>query len=76
MFATYNYADNYSLVILKLLYDYDGDIDLMSDAPSMPPLREMQRLVAQSPRAQQKFFMLMDDVVDKHLVGIEDSYVG
>ena len=42
----------------------------------MPPLKEMHKLVARSPRAQAKFYLLMDDIVERHLYGSHQSYVG
>ena len=36
----------------------------------------MHRLVAQCPRTQAKFFLLMDDLVDRYLLSIGDSNVG
>ena len=37
---------------------------LTDDAPNMPSLQQMHQLIAQSPRAQAKFFFLMDDIAD------------
>ena len=42
----------------------------------MCTLQEMHRRVAASPRTQAKFRLLMDDLVDRYLLGIKYSYVG
>ena len=81
VFATFNFADSYSPVLFRLL---DGDHDcigevqfnLADDAPAMPTLRRMHQLTAQSPRAQAKFFLLMDDIADIYLMGIDHSFIG
>ncbi len=36
----------------------------------------MHKLVGQSPRAQAKFFLLMDDLADRFFMGIDGAYVG
>ena len=46
------------------------------DAPRMPTLKDMHKLVGQCPRAQAKFFLLMDDLADRFFMGIDGSYVG
>ena len=43
-------------------------------APDMPSLQEMHRLIAQSPRAQSKFFLLMDDIADIYFMGMDYSF--
>ena len=81
VFATFNFADNYSPVLFRLL-DADkheiGDIkcNLVDEAPNMPTLQQMHQLVARSPRAQAKFFLLMDDIVDIYLMGMDSSFIG
>merc|ERR1712023_446579 len=42
----------------------------------MPTLQRMHQLIAQSPRAQSKFFLLMDDIVDIYLMGMDNSFYG
>ena len=81
VFATFNFADTYSPVLFRLLDGEDdsiGDIQfkLADDAPTMPTLRKMHQLIAQSPRAQAKFFLLMDDIADIYLMGIDHSFIG
>ena len=81
VFATFNYADAYSPVLLQLLDAQEeiiGDIQfhLADDAPAMPTLQQMHRLIAQSPRAQAKFFLLMDDIADIYLMGMDFSFIG
>ena len=76
-----NFADNYSPVLFRLL---DGDHECISelrcnladDTPAMPSLQRMHQLIAQSPRAQAKFFLLMDDIADIYLMGIDNSFIG
>ena len=50
--------------------------DLTAQCPNMCTLQEMHRRVAASPRTQAKFWLLMDDLVDRYLLGIKYSYVG
>ena len=44
----------------------------------LPPQssQEMHRRVAACPRTQAKFWLLMDDLVDRYLLGIRHSYIG
>jgi hypothetical protein len=76
VFATFNFADAYSPVLFRLLRE-DGagqqsqvgeDItcDLTKEAPDMPSLQSMRQLIAQSPRAQARYSLLMDDIADIH----------
>lgn len=91
VFATYNFADSYSAVSFKLLNNDEdstgsdgrsaaemGEMSFMlsPDAPEMPTLKDMHKLIAQSPRAQSKFFILMDDIVDIYLLGFDQSFYG
>jgi hypothetical protein len=60
VFATFNFADNYSPVLFQLLDGEDQLLDnipfhLTDDAPNLPTLEKMHQLIAQSPRAQAKF---------------------
>ena len=62
VFATFNFADNYSPLLFQLVRGGPGgaveqigeDIKcrLTDDAPNMPSLQKMHQLIAQSPRAQ------------------------
>jgi hypothetical protein len=64
VFATFNFADNYSPLLFQLVRGGPGgaveqlgeDIKcrLTDDAPNMPSLQKMHQLIAQSPRAQAK----------------------
>ena len=49
---------------------------LTDDAPNMPSLQQMHQLIAQSPRAQAKFFLLMDDIADIYFMGMDFSFIG
>ena len=42
----------------------------------MPTLEKMHQLVARSPRAQAKFFLLADDIVDIYFMGMDQSFIG
>ena len=73
IFATTNYADTYS----PLLAAFAGVCSaaqpaspLEQEAPEMPSLQEMHRLVAESPRSQAVFLLHMDALVDQCLFGI------
>ena len=48
---------------------------LTDDAPNMPLFQQMQQLIAQSPRAQAKFFLLMDDIADIYFMGMDSSSI-
>ena len=88
IFMTANFADVYSPVLLSMiLADGDGNPvaepatmpwpdSLTKQCPEMCTLQSMHRLVAQCPRTQAKFFLLMDDLVDRYLLGIGNSNVG
>ena len=74
VFATFNFADTYSPLLFQLVRGGPGgsvefigeDIacHLTDDDPKMPSLQQMHQLIAQSPRAQAKFFLLADDLAD------------
>ena len=88
IFMTANFADVYSPVLLSMiLADGDGNpvaepaecpwpASLTRQCPEMHTLQSMHRLVAQCPRTQAKFFLLMDDLVDRYLLAIGNSNVG
>ena len=42
----------------------------------MPSLQQMHQMIAQSPRAQAKFFLLMDDIVDIYFMRMDQSFIG
>ena len=78
VFATFNFADNYSPVLFQLLDGEDQLLDnipfhLTDDAPNLPTLEKMHQLIAQSPRAQAKFFLLCDDIADIYFMGMDFS---
>ena len=86
VFATFNFADTYSPLLFQLVRGGPGgsaehigeDIvcHLTDDAPNMPSLQQMHQLIAQSPRAQAKFFLLMDDIADIYFMGMDYSFIG
>ena len=69
VFATFNFADTYSPLLFQLVRGGpDGSVEhigddimwhLTDDVPNMPSLQQMHQLIAQSPRAQAKFFLLL-----------------
>ena len=86
VFATFNFADNYAPLLFQLVRGgSDGSVEhigedivcsLTDDAPNMPSLQQMHQLIAQSPRAQAKFFLLMDDIADIYFMGMDSSFIG
>lgn len=83
VFATFNFADTYSPLLFQLVREgseqhigQDMVCHLTDDAPNMPSLQEMHQLIARSPRAQAKFFLLMDDIADIYFMGMDFSFVG
>ena len=86
VFATFNFADTYSPLLFQLVRGgADGSVEhigddivchLTDDAPNMPSLQQMHQLIAQSPRAQAKFFLLMDDIADIYSMGMDYSFIG
>ncbi len=86
VFATFNFADTYSPLLFQLLRgDPAGSVEhigdkivrhLTDDDPNMPSLQQMQQLIAQSPRSQVKFFLLMDDIADIYFMGMDYSFIG
>ena len=87
VFATFNFADTYSPVLFRLVQEglrpgsaappaLEIKCDLTGDAPDMLSLQQMHQLIADSPRAQAKFFLLMDDIADVYFMGMDYSFVG
>jgi len=91
VFATFNFADTYSPVLFRLVRDglrpsgaeppaedlgEDIVCSLTDDDPNMPSLQQMHQLIAQSPRAQAKFFLLMDDIADIYFMDMDQSFIG
>ena len=86
VFATFNFADTYSPLLFQLVRggpggsaEHIGDdivCHLTDDAPNMPSLQQMHQLIAQSPRAQAKFFLLLDDIADIYFMGMDYSFIG
>ena len=87
LFVTANFADVYSPILLSMVVRHEdgsavGDPievrrpNLAEQAPTMCTLQQMHRLVAASPRAQAKFWLLCDDLVDRFLLGIGHYYIG
>ena len=81
VFATFNFADTYSPLLFQLVrggpggsVEHIGDdivCHLTDDAPNMPSLQQMHQLIAQSPRAQAKFGLLLDDIADIYFMGMD-----
>ena len=77
IFMTANFADVYSPVMLSMcLVDANANnvappiqvlwTDLATQSPSMCTLQDMHRHVARHPRTQAKFWLLVDDLVDRY----------
>ena len=74
VFATFKCSDRYSPLLFQLVRGGPGgsaehigdDIlrHLAEDEPNMPSLQQMHQFMAQSPRAQAKLFLLMDDIAN------------
>ncbi len=82
LFITFNFADLYSPLCLWL---DDGPsaagaqavrLRIRCDDPRMPSLREMKQRLAKNPRALAKFFLLMQELGCRHLLGIDDLHIG
>ena len=81
LFVTFNFADTRSKLVYKLFTDAgknpdEFEIGLLQDNPCMPTLRQMHKLVAQSPRTQSKFFLFMLSTHVRHVLGIDDCWWG
>ena len=91
-FATPNFADTYNPLVKLLHdgpgptshLDAGGAPqaagsrrDFITAAePPMPSLRRMHEIVAQDPRAQAKFFLLMSELHYRYIVGIDRLHIG
>mgnify|MGYP003323513258 CR=1 FL=1 len=87
VFATFNFADTYSPVLFRLVQEglYPGSAappaleikcTLTDDAPDLPSLQQMHQLIAESPRAQAKFFLLMSELHYRFIIGVERLHIG
>ena len=81
VFATSNFADNYSPVLFQVLGSKNKLLDalpfrLTDAAINMPRLKKMRQFIAQSPRAQAKFFLRLDDIADMSSIGMDQSHIG
>ena len=50
--------------------------DIAQDEPPMPSLERMHQIVAEDPRAQAKFFILMTELHYRYLVGLDRLHIG
>ena len=89
LFYTANFADTYSPLTVLL---YDGDfsgvaaeharclgrtsITLFENAPKMPTLRNMHRIVAAHPTIQAKLFLLLEKVLMTEMLCIHGAFIG
>ena len=86
VFVTFNWADAYSPLLFQLVrggahgsVEHIGDdivCHLAGQDPNMPSLQQMHHLIAQSPRAQAKVFLLMNDIADIYFMGMAQSFIG
>jgi len=77
-FHTFNFADSYSRHVVEL---HEGPSaaetgQLCLEEPTMPPLEAMHRILAQDPRAQAKFYLLMIELSYRFCLGIERLKIG
>ena len=86
VFATFNFVDTYSPLLFRLVREGpDGSAEQIGDnivchrtedAPNMPSLQQMHKLIAEGPRAPARFFLLMGDIVDVYFMGMDVSWIG
>ena len=85
LFLTFNFADTYSRIVVNLDLGPAGGADqpadrtsytLLTDEPDMPSLADMHRIVARNPRAQAKFFLLMEELGLRYCCGLDELYIG
>ena len=82
LFMTCNFADTYMPLTLTL-YDPDNKqqlltqrMTLLQERPSLPTLREMHRVVAESPETQAQLFLLLEEIVLTELLCVQDAFIG
>jgi len=84
LFITFNFADLYSPICIWM---DDGPSSSSSsstnvrlrvavDDPYVPSLREMRRRLSKNPRALAKFFLLMQELACRFILGIDDIHLG
>ena len=89
LFYTANFADTYSPITVML---YDGEfcgvaleharclgrrsVNLFENAPEMPTLRDMHRIVAAHPTIQARLFLLLEGVLMTELLCIHGAFIG
>ena len=88
LFCTINLADSYHPVVLHL---YNSTTDtkegslqldaaylehLASTEPAMPTLQTMRKICSSSPRSAAKFWLLLHDLILRHLFGIASAQLG
>jgi hypothetical protein len=85
LFMTANFADTYCPLVLSLFDASQTDpasrwttqrVYLLEDEPAMPTLQVMHKLTASSPRTQATFFLLMEELVYRFLLGIDTVAIG
>jgi len=83
-FCTPNHADTYSPLMCLLhqgpdRHDHTGEstnADILKACPQMPPLERMHQIAASNPRAQAKFYLLMQELHFSHIQGLEKLSIG
>ena len=89
LFYTANFADTYSPITVML---YDGEfcgvaleharclgrrsVNLFENAPEMPTLRDMHRIVAAHPTIQARLFIHLERVLMTELLCIQGAFIG
>lgn len=81
VFLTTNFADTYSAFTVALMNGAGEPlgrrtVNLLEDAPDMPPLRDIHRMLAKHPMIQVKLFLLFDRLVHQELLCIRNAFCG
>ena len=89
LFMTCNFADSYSPLVLKLYsasdrcgggdgdaLDGEASVNLFEDAPRMPSLQAMHRLLAKHPTLQARLFLLMEQLTITELLCGSGAFIG
>ena len=53
-----------------------ASVNLFENAPKMPTLRDMHRIIAAHPTIQAKLFLFLEEVLIKELLCIEGAFIG
>ena len=82
LFLTSNFSDTYAPLVVSI---YNGStqetlvqrsINLLEDEPAMPSQLALHRIAASSPRTQAVYFLLMEELVYRFLLGCNMVFIG